>query len=45
MLGTLFATIVIWTAVALVAGILIGRRLRRRAAADAAGRAGFRNSA
>jgi hypothetical protein len=45
MLSTLVVTIVVWTAVALVAGVLIGRLLRRRAAAHEAERPGFRNSA
>ena len=45
MLSSFFITMAIWTGVALVAGVLIGRRLRRRAAAHETGRTSFRNSA
>ena len=45
MVGSFFLTIAIWTGVALAAGVLIGRRLRRRAAAHEADQTSFRNSA
>jgi hypothetical protein len=46
MLRNIILTLVVWTGIALVAGIVIGRWLRRRTPAPQAGqKAGFRNSA
>ena len=46
MLRTILLTLAVWTGIALIAGIFIGRRLRRRAPAPQAEQeSGFRNSA
>jgi len=45
MLNSIVLTIAVWTGIALIAGIFIGRRLRRRAAAHEPGRSEFRKRA
>jgi hypothetical protein len=45
MLSTVLLTAAVWTCVALVVGVIIGRRLRRRAPQAEAERSEFRHSA